>query len=227
MNSTLTILIPAIVAALTAGGAVIGIQFRNVDSYERRRGFWLWLLVLLAAIATAGAINSASGVGQPAGAIGMTVVAAGAVIISHVLWRRQRPDADQRTRTLATAAAGLALVVLAAAVTATYVSGKGCRQASPLIEFGAQHGAYVLPLFGTDPAKRPPVSEYDDWAKQLRRHSEQVTDGDLAPRAKDVADLAEKIAGAVRANDTGAHAMLGTRFYEELRALIRECHPQS
>ena len=64
MNSLVTTIAPAVVAVLTAAGAVIGLQFRDVDAYERRRNIWQWLLVLLAAAATLGAVGSASGVGS-------------------------------------------------------------------------------------------------------------------------------------------------------------------
>ena len=40
----LDVLIPLLVAALAAAGSVVGMKFRDADSYGRRRGIWLLML---------------------------------------------------------------------------------------------------------------------------------------------------------------------------------------
>lgn len=222
MDSLVTIVVPALVALLTAAGAVIGIQFRDVDAYERRRGVWQWLLVLLAAVATMGATNSASGVGNLLEAGVMAVLAVAAVILAHVMWRRRVPDAEPRTLAIATAAAVSAVVVVVGSTAFAYVSNKDCRQVEPLV--GLSHQAFILPVF--DASQGPTVGDFDNWAKAVREQAQQVARGDVADQAGKLADFAGQIADSVRNNDKAKHAMLGTQYYEELRPILTKCHIQ-
>ncbi len=224
MDSLVTLLVPALVAVLTAAGAVIGVQFRDVDAYERRRGVWQWLLVLLAAVATVGATNSASGVGHPPAAALMAVFAAAAAIVAHVMWRRLVPDAEPGTQRLATAATAAAVVVVAAAVTLTYLTGTGCRQADPLVQSSLASSGLILPVFEAN--QGPTVGDFDVWAKVIGEQAQQVTEGDVAQHASRLGELAGQIADAVRANNKGRHAILGAQYYDELKPILAKCHPQ-
>lgn len=222
MDSLLTIVIPALVAVLTAAGAVIGIELRDVDAYERRRGIWQWLLVLLAAVATMAATGSASGVGSLLQATLMAAFAAAAVILAHVMWRRRVPDAEPRIQAIATAAAACAVLVVVGATALTYVENKDCRQVEPLV--GLSHQAFILPAF--DANQGPTVGDFDTWAKAVREQAEQVPSGEVADHAGKLADLADQIADTVRNNDKAKHAVLGTQYYDEFGSILAKCHIQ-
>lgn len=224
MDSLVTIAVPALVAVLTAAGAVIGVQFRDVDAYERRRGVWQWLLVLLAAVATAGATNSASAGGSLLEATLLSLFAVAAVIVAHVMWRRLVPDAEPRTRWQATASAAAAVVVVAAAVGFTYVSGTGCRQVDPLVQSSRASSGLILPVFAA--GQGPTVGDFDTWTKVIREQAGQVTEGDVAQPAKKLGELAGQITDAVRANDKVQHALLGAQYYDELKVILTECPPK-
>ncbi|MDF2585860.1 MAG: hypothetical protein K0R33_4503 [Mycobacterium sp.] len=113
----LNVLIPLLVAVLAAAGSVIGISFRDADSYGRRRGgMWLLMLVAVSAIATYAALDATSGGGSAAEAAGLAAAGVAAAIGAHVLWRRVVFDAEQNTATRATVATGLAVVVIIAGV---------------------------------------------------------------------------------------------------------------
>ena len=224
MDSLVTYAAPALVAILTAAGAIIGIQFRDVDSSERRRGIWQWWLVVLAAIATMAATSSASGAGNPLEAILLAVFAAAAAILAHVMWRRRVPNAEPRTRAIATAATTMAVVVVAGATALTYGSGKGCRQIEPLVQSSLANEAAPMPGFAPD--QGPTIGDFDKWANVIRAQAQQVTAGDVAEHAKRLGELAGQITDAVRNNDKGSHALLGTQYYEELRAILMKCHIQ-
>jgi hypothetical protein len=225
VDSLVTVIVPAFVGVLTAVGAVIGLEYRDVDAYERRRAIWQWLLVLLATVATAGATNSATGVGHLITAAALGVFAAAAVILAHVMWRKRVPDAEPRIVGLATSAAVLAVLVVATSVTLTYIQGKGCRQADPLIQSSLASSGLILPVF--DANQGPTTGDFDTWAKVIREQAQQVTaGGDVAERANRIGELAGQIADAARSNDRGSHAMLGTQYYDELKVLLTKCHPQ-
>ncbi|KWX23162.1 hypothetical protein AFM11_15135 [Mycolicibacterium wolinskyi] len=222
MDSLVSIVVPALVAVLTAAGAVIGIQFRDVDAYERRRGVWQWLLVLLATVATMGATSSASGVGQLIEAGVMAVLAVAAIVLAHVMWRRRVPDAEPRTLAIATAAAISAVVVVLGSTAFAYISNKSCRQVEPLV--GLSHQAFILPVFDTN--RGPTAGDFGDWAKAVRDQAQQVSPGEVADQAGKLADLADQIADTARNNDKAKHAMLGTQYYEELKPILAKCHIQ-
>ncbi|MHC9295213.1 hypothetical protein ACRCUN_22340 [Mycobacterium sp. LTG2003] len=222
MDSLVIVVVPALVAILTAAGAVIGVQFRDADAYERRRGVWQWLLVLLAAVATMGATNTASGVGKLLEAGVMAALAVAAVILAHVMWRRLVPDAEPRSLAIATAAAISAVVVVLGSTAYAYVSNKDCRQAEPLI--GLSHQAFILPVF--DSSQGPTAGDFEDWAKAVRDQAQQVSPGEVADQAGKLADLADQIAGTARNNDKAKHAMLGTQYYEELKPILAKCQIQ-
>ncbi|AKS31076.1 hypothetical protein [Mycolicibacterium goodii] len=225
MDSLVTVIVPAFVGVLTAVAAVIGLEYRDVDAYERRRAIWQWLLVLLATVATAGATNSASGVGHLITAAALGTFAAAAVILAHIMWRKRVPDAEPRILGLATSAAVLAVLVVAGSVTLTYIQGKGCRQADPLIQSSLASSGAILPVF--DANQGPTTSDFDNWAKIIREQAQAVTvGGDIAQRANKIGDLAGQIADAYRAGDKNKHAALGADYYDELKFLLTKCHPQ-
>ncbi|WP_267292162.1 hypothetical protein [Mycobacterium hackensackense] len=213
--------IPVIVAILTGLGAVLGVSFRDADATERRRGMWLYMLVLLTAIATSAAINSASGFGRPLAATVMAIVASAVAIGAHLLWRRIVFDAPQRNVHIALAAVVLAVVVIVSSVTYSYISGKACRQAQGLITTGMAQSAFVLPSFAN---QGPTSGDFQKWSRDLHDAAAQVTEkGEVADRSKDLADLADQITATVQIGDTGTHALLGARFYDTLRVLLRKC----
>jgi peptidoglycan/LPS O-acetylase OafA/YrhL len=212
--------IPVIVAVLTGLGGVLGISFRDADATERRRGMWLYMLALLAAIATSAAINSASGFGKPLSAVLMSIVACAVAIGTHVLWRRFVFDAPERNIRIAMTAVGLAVVVIISSVTYTYIAGKGCRQAQGLIATSMAQSAFILPSFSN---QGPTTGDYQKWSRDLHDQAAQVTAGDVAPKVKELADLADQITATEQIGDSGTHALLGARFYDVLRVLLQKC----
>ncbi|CQD22834.1 hypothetical protein ACT17_26410 [Mycolicibacterium conceptionense] len=221
MSSLVTTIAPAVVAVLTAAGAVIGIQFRDVDAYERRRGIWQWLLVLLAAVATMGAVGSASGVGNLLQATLLAVFAAAAVVLAHVMWRRRVPDAEPRIVAVATTAAICAVLVIAGVVSLTYINDKGCRQADLLVQYTRVSSGAVMPSFNS--GQGPTAGDYENWSKLIREAADQVTASDLAPHAKRIGELATEITEAAKANDKPRHASLGVEYYDELKPILAKC----
>ncbi|MFV8048839.1 hypothetical protein [Mycobacterium sp. 48b] len=224
MNSLVTTIAPAVVAVLTAAGAVIGLQFRDVDAYERRRNIWQWLLVLLAAAATLGAVGSASGVGSVIEATIMAVVGVAAVVLAHVLWRRRVPDAEPRNIAIATAAAACAVLVIIGVTMLTYTGSKGCRQADPLVQSSRASSGALMPTIEAN--QGPTVGDFNDWAKIIREQADQVTDGEVAQHAHRMGELAGQIAEAVRNNDKAEHALLGKQYYDELGSILQKCQIQ-
>lgn len=225
MDSLVTVIVPAFVGVLTAVAAVIGLEYRDVDAFERRRAIWQWLLVLLATVATAGATNSASGVGHLVTAAALGTFAAAAVILAHFMWRRRVPDAEPRIVGLATSAAVLAVLVVASSVTLTYMQGKSCRQADPLIQSSLASSGFILPVF--DANQGPTKGDFDNWSRLIREQADAVTaGGQVAESAGHIGELAGQITDAVRSDDRGNHAMLGTQYYDELKVLLTKCHPQ-
>lgn len=221
MDSLVTVIAPALVAVLTAAGAVIGLQFRDADAYERRRGFWQWLLVLLAAAATMGAVGSASGVGKPTEAALMTALAVVAVVLGHVMWRRRVPDAEPRIVAIATASAMCAVLVVIGAVSMIYVKDKGCRQADLLVQYTRASSGAIMPAFEAN--QGPTVADYENWSKLIREAADQVTAGDVAPHAQRLGELAEQITDAARNHDKAKHAVLGAQYYDEFNAILTRC----
>jgi cytochrome c biogenesis factor len=215
----LDILIPLLVAVLTAAGSVIGIRFRDADAYERRRGMWVWMLVAVATIATYAALDSTSGGGTVMEAIGLATAAVIAAIGAHVLWRRVVVDAERGTVTKAAIATGMAIIVVIASVSLTYVQGKACRQVQPVVDLSAQ--SFVIPSFGAE--QGPTAGDFADRAKAIREQARQIAPGEIADHAAKLADLAGQIADAVRADDPAQHAMLGAQYYEELKPIVRKC----
>jgi hypothetical protein len=215
----LDVLIPLLVAVLAAAGSVIGIPFRDADSYTRRRGMWLLMLVAVSAIATYAALDSTSAGGSALEAAGLAAAAVAAAVGAHVLWRRVVLDAERRTATKATAATGLAVVVIIAAVSFSYVDGRACRQVEPLIALSAQ--SFVMPTFTNEPG--PTAGDFDERARAIRDEARQIAPGKIADHAGRLADLAGQIAFAVRNDDTAQHALLGAQYYEELKPILRTC----
>ncbi|MED5814268.1 hypothetical protein VST63_18050 [Mycolicibacterium sp. 050232] len=224
MSSLVTTLAPAVVAVLTAAGAVIGLEFRDVDAYERRRGIWQWLLVLLAAAATLGAIGSASGVGSLLEATVMAVVGVAAVVVAHVMWRRRVPDAEPRIQAIATASAACAVLVIAGMTTLTYTGNKGCRQVDPLVQSSLDSWGALMPTMQGN--QGPTVGDFTDWSKIIREQADQVTDGEVAQHAHRMGELAGQIAESVRNNDKAQHALLGKQYEDELRPILVKCQIQ-
>lgn len=226
MSSLVTIIAPAVVAVLTAAGAVIGLQFRDVDAYDRRRGIWQWLLVLLAAAATMGALGSASGVGDGnlREAIIMAVVGVAAVVVAHIMWRRRVPDAEPRNIAIATASAACAVLVIVGMTALTYTGNKGCRQARLLVDYtNASLGALTPPPAGKP---GPSVGDYENWSKLIREAADQVTDAEIGPHAHRMGELAGQITEAVRNKESASHALLGAQYSDEFKAIVTKCPRQ-
>lgn len=215
----LDVLIPLLVAVLAAAGSVVGMKFRDADSYQRRRGIWLMMLVAVSAIATYAALDSTSAGGSAVEAAGLAAAAVAAAIGAHVLWRRVVLDAERSAATRATVATALAVVVIIAAVSLSYVDGKACRQVEPLVALSAQ--SFVMPSFSAEQGPTP--ADFDERAQAIRDQARQITPGEIADHAGRLADLAGQIAFAVRNDDTAQHALLGAQYYEELKPIMRTC----
>lgn len=215
----LDVLIPLLVAVLAAAGSVIGIPFRDADSYMRRRGIWVLMLVAVSAIATYAALDSTSAGGSALEAAGLAAAGVAAAIGAHVLWRRLVLDAERSTAMRGAAATGLAVAVIIAAVSFSYVDGKACRQVEPLIALSAQ--SFVMPSFSTQ--QGPTAGDFDERARAIRDEARQIAPGEVADHAARLADLAGQIAFAVRNDDTAQHALLGAQYYDELKPIVRKC----
>lgn len=215
----LNVLIPLLVAVLAAAGSVVGMQFRDTDSYGRRRGIWLLMLVAVSAIATYAALDTTSAGGSAGEAAGLAGGAVAAAIGAHVLWRRVVLDADRATLTRATIATAVAAAVIIGAVSVSYMDGKACRQVGPLVALSAQ--SFVMPSFSTEQGPTP--GDFDERAKAIREQAKQIAPGQVADHANRLADLAGQIAFAVRNDDTAQHALLGAQYYDELKPILRTC----
>ena len=214
---------PALVAVLTAGAGVLEVQFRDADAYEKRRGVWQWLLVLLAAVATMAATNAASSDGSLLQAALLGTFAAAAVVVAHLMWRRLIPDPSPRNRTIATTAAVAAVAVVAASVTVSYTAGTPCRQVKPLVQVSLQTYSALYPKL--DPTHQGPTTgDFDLWAKTIREQAAQVEPGPVGDHAAAMSDLAGQIADAVHRNQSAEHAVLGTKYEKELTAVMGRCH---
>ncbi|MEX7469716.1 hypothetical protein AB4Z39_08360 [Mycobacterium adipatum] len=215
----LDVLIPLLVAVLAAAGSVVGMKFRDADSYGRRRGIWLLMLVAVSAIATYAALDSTSAGGSVLEATGLAAAAVAAAIGAHVLWRRVVFDTERSAVTRATLATGLAVAVIIAAVSWSYVDGRACRQVAPLVALSAQ--SFVMPSFSTEQGPTP--GDFEERARAIRDQARQIAPGEIAEHAGRLADLAGQIAFAVRNDDTAQHALLGAQYYEELKPIMRTC----
>ena len=113
----------------------------------------------------------------------------------------------------------------ASSVTLTYVQGKSCRQADPLIQSSLASSGFILPVF--DANQGPTKGDFDNWSRLIREQADAVTaGGQVAESAGHIGELAGQITDAVRSDDRGNHAMLGTQYYDELKILLTKCHPQ-
>ncbi len=216
-------LVPALVALLTAAGGLAGVSVRDADAYERRRILWLGMLVVGTGLVTMAATNSASGIGRPLAAVGLTVSACAAAVGTHFLWRRVVPEAEPRTVRLSMTSIGLAVAVIIASVSVTYLAGAGCRQAEPLMRTAWVESGYAQPGI---PGQGPTAGEVADWAKRLHEQADQVTSGGVAGRAQRLAGLADEITAAASDRDFARQAVISAEYYDVLGSLIKECHPQ-
>ncbi|MEH3130738.1 MULTISPECIES: hypothetical protein [Actinomycetes] len=216
-------LVPVAAAILTAAGGVLGVSFRDADAYERRRAMWLFMLVVATGIVTMAAMDSAAGVGKPVAAAGLTVSACAAAIGTHFLWRRVVPDAEPRTVRLARIAIGLAVAVIVASVALTYVAGKGCRQAEPLMTTAWVESGYAQPGI---PGRGPTSGEVADWAKRIHADADKVTANGIRDRAQRLAGIADEIAAAAADGDWARQALISTEYFDVLGTLLKECKPQ-
>ncbi|MGV9801323.1 hypothetical protein ACWDTP_25085 [Mycobacterium sp. NPDC003449] len=215
--------ITALVAVLAAAGAVMGVQFRDIDAYQRRRGFWQLLLIALAALSTWFASRSATAGGQLYEVLIIGAFGAAAVIVAHILWRRLVPDAGHRTQRQAMAAAIAAVVVLVGSIAFAYLGdGAGCRQVQPLMQVSAASSGAILPAMA--PAGQGPTAgDYKDWANVIDEQAQQVTSGPVAESARTIGDLAKQIADAEQAGDRTRHAIVGAKYYDELAVIRTKC----
>lgn len=222
-DTLVTYLVPVVVAILTAAGGLTGLNFRDADAYERRRGVWLGMLVVATGIVTMAAMNTASGVGKPIAAAGLTVSACAAAIGTHFLWRRVVPDAEHRTVRLARISIGLAVAVIIASVALTYAAGSGCRQAEPLMTTAWVESGYAQPGM---PGQGPSQSEMADWAKRIRAEADKVTASSMREHTQRLADVADEIVAAAADGDWARQALISTEYFDLVGMLVRECHPQ-
>ncbi|MGW0159948.1 hypothetical protein ACWDUN_11555 [Mycobacterium sp. NPDC003323] len=221
-NTLVNYLVPVVVAILTAAGGVVGVTFRDADAYDRRRGMWLWMLVIATGIVTMAAMETASGIGRPIPAAGLTVSACAAAIGTHFLWRRLVPDSEPRTVRLARIAIGLAVAVIISAVTLTYVAGQGCRQAEPLLTTAWVESGYAQPGM---PGQGPTPGEVADWAERIHADADKVTAGGVRSQAQRLAGIADEIAAAAADNDWARQALISTEYFDVLGTLFKECRP--
>ena len=80
----------------------------------------------------------------------------------------------------------------------------------------------AVPVDRVTLAAHEPAGATDD-----REQAQAVTaGGEVAESANHIGELAGQITEAVRGDDRGSHAMLGTQYYDELKVLLTKCHPQ-
>ncbi|MDT5063993.1 MAG: hypothetical protein QOK02_148 [Mycobacterium sp.] len=114
-------------------------------------------------------------------------------------------------------------------------SDSDCPTVRQLIEFNQRHNEALAA--NSDPDEETPLSDYEAWAAQVGSYAIKITDPQLAPHAKAVADLAsqtitvvkESRDEAVQAPEPGPppsaqkYAQVAVQFRDEINALNKAC----
>lgn len=114
-------------------------------------------------------------------------------------------------------------------------SGTGCTTVRELIEFNQRHNETLAA--NSDPNKEIPLSDYEAWAAELGSYATKITDPQLAPRAKAVADLASQTVTVVKESRDEAtqtlepgpppsaqkYAQVAVQFRNEIGSLDKAC----
>ena len=114
-------------------------------------------------------------------------------------------------------------------------SDSDCTTVRQLIEFNWNHNETLAA--NSDPNKETPLTDYEGWAAQLGSYATKITDPQLAPHAKAVADLASQTITVVKESRDDAaqipepgpppwvqkYAQLDVQFKNELGALDKAC----
>jgi hypothetical protein len=114
-------------------------------------------------------------------------------------------------------------------------SDSDCTTVRQLIEFNQRHNEALAA--NSDPNESTPLSDYEAWAAQVGSYASRITDPQLAPHAKAVADLAsQSLTVAKEGQDDTAqspepgpppwvqkYAKLDVQFKNELGALDKAC----
>lgn len=135
-------------------------------------------------------------------------------------------------------------VVFFAAVIAivgvSVLSGKSrsdCDIVREMLDFNQAHNAAVTQVGSNDNPTETPISDYQEWASQLKTYANEIHDGSLAQHAERVAALASQtvtIVGQAREDSSQspvsepppwvrAYANLNVQFKEEVSALSAAC----
>lgn len=110
-----------------------------------------------------------------------------------------------------------------------------CTTVRQLIEFNQHHNETLAA--NSDPNKETSLSDYEAWAAQLGSYATEITDPQLAPHAKAVADLANRTVTVVKeSRDEAAqpptpgpppsaqnYAQAAVQFRNEIGTLDKAC----
>lgn len=111
-----------------------------------------------------------------------------------------------------------------------------CYTVRQMLEFNQAHNAAVTQMGSNGPTETP-ISDYQNWASQLKTYANDVQDGSLAQHAERLAALASQtveVVGQARDDPSQspvsepppwvrAYAQLNTQFKEEVSALSSAC----
>lgn len=111
-----------------------------------------------------------------------------------------------------------------------------CDTVRQMLDFNETHNAAITQTGSNGPTETP-ISDYRNWASQLKAYANEVHDGSLAQRAEHMASLASQTVAIVeQARDDGsaspganpppwvqAYAQLNAQFKAEVSALETAC----
>jgi hypothetical protein len=139
------------------------------------------------------------------------------------------------------AAVILAVIVTIVAIVFIWVipggSASDCETVHQLIDYNQAHNKAIGTQSDPDQPSESPMSDYEDWASQLKAYAREIHDPRLVPHAEQVAALADQTLSVVRqARDDAAptptsgpppwaqnYAELNAQFEKELSALEAAC----
>jgi hypothetical protein len=116
-------------------------------------------------------------------------------------------------------------------------SDSDCTTVRQLIEFNQHHNETLAAHSDPKNPSETPLSDYEAWAAQLGSYATKITDPQLAPHAKAVADLASETITVVKeSRDEAAqtpepgpppsaqkYAQVAVQFRNEIGALDKAC----